>query len=94
MECLISYYCAPDGKFEAKEWTALLTSFEIPVLPARFLFVLLSKWRGLAMSSVMPTPVVTIGGSPAAISAVTSQTHTLTELPRKMLLDDVFTADP
>ena len=70
LQCIISYFCAPDGKFEPKEWTLLMVTFEIAPLNARLLFVVLNRWRSKAIA--LPAVGVTIDASPAALSSVTT----------------------
>ena len=85
LSCIINYYCASDGKFEPKEFTAVLKDMEISPLVSRLIHVVLSKWRTSAM--LLPPPGITVGVSPAALSAVTpattvDQTPPASQLPR------------
>lgn len=68
--CIISYFCASDGKFEPKEFATLLKDMDIPPLVARLLHVVLGKWRASAM--LLPPPGVNVGVTPPVLSQVTS----------------------
>jgi len=65
--CIISYFCASDGKFEPKEFATLLKDMDIPPLVSRLLHVVLSKWRASAM--LLPPPGVNVGVTPRVVAS-------------------------
>ena len=65
LECVISFFCSPDGKFEPILFEAMMKSFGISdPLNTRFLFIALNKLRlkacttATSTSGVVSTPVI------------------------------------
>ena len=75
LECVISFFCSPDGKFEPKEFAAMMKTFSLEnVLHARFLYLALNKLRlkACAVNSAVSTPAMALSTTPEAPPTISS----------------------